>query len=69
MMTIERLNELKEWVGYMKRYGVAEGNAVIGLIDAEIKRQSDDNDPTIEEIAKVTGWMLRMREAFKRGDE
>ena len=68
-MKIERLTELKEWVGYMKRYGVAEGNAVIGLIDAEIERQSNGNEPMVEEIAKVTGWMLRMREAFKRGDE
>ena len=67
-MTIEQLKELKKLVSENMLTSLDATTAIRFLIDAEIARQSD-KEPTVEEIAKVTGWMLRMREAFKRGDE
>ena len=67
-MTIEQLKDLKKLVSENMLTSLDSTTAIRFLIDAEIERQSDE-EPTVEEIAKVTGWMLRMREAFKRGDE
>ena len=67
-MTIEQLKDLKKLVSENMLTSLDATTAIRFLIDAEIRRQSD-KEPTVEEIAKVTGWMLRMREAFKRGDE
>ena len=67
-MTIEQLKDLKKLVSENMLTSLDSTTAIRFLIDAEIRRQSDE-DPTVEEIAKVTGWMIRMREAVKRGDE
>ena len=39
-MTIERLEYLKNWLCYFKKYGVSEGNKIDSLIDAEIEREN-----------------------------
>ena len=65
-MVVNRFNHWDE--GMNSYFEEPMCKLLLELIDAEIERQSDE-EPTVEEIAKVTGWMLRMREAFKRGDE
>ena len=65
-MQIERLKELKNYVGDMSINTSAEFNIqldILSLIDAEISRQQT-TAPTLEEIQRVTTWMIEMRKTF-----